>query len=217
MRLAPPADLGPVMFPDLFRDDVFRLETARLWLRWPMASDAKPIAHLLRDPAIAAMTARLPSPYSLSDAEAFVLATRAANAQGDGLGLVLASQKRPGVPLGCIELRVRGEDLSIGYWLGQPSQGQGLMREAVEALVSYQFLFASFQSVRARVRTDNPASRRVLEACSFELQGRECIDFPARGQMFLCDVLVREREPTFARRAAHMIVPARDKVAVPCQ
>ena len=28
------------MFPDLARDDVFRLETARLWLRWPRAADA---------------------------------------------------------------------------------------------------------------------------------------------------------------------------------
>ena len=206
------------MFPDLFRDDVFRLETARLWLRWPMASDAKPIAALLRDPAIAAMTARLPSPYSVSDAEAFVLATRAANSAGHGLGLVLASQKRPGVPLGSIELRVRGEHVSIGYWLGQPSQGRGLMREAVEALVAHQFLFAPFQSVRARVRTDNPASRRVLEDCGFAHQGRESIDFPARGEMFLCDVLVRERATALAQRAVHGILSyARDKVAVPCQ
>ena len=28
------------MFPDLTRDDVFRLETRRLWLRWPRAADA---------------------------------------------------------------------------------------------------------------------------------------------------------------------------------
>ncbi len=27
------------MFPDLFRDDVFTLETARLFLRWPKAKD----------------------------------------------------------------------------------------------------------------------------------------------------------------------------------
>ena len=34
---------GVEMFPDLARDDVFRLETARLWLRWPRAADAAAI------------------------------------------------------------------------------------------------------------------------------------------------------------------------------
>ena len=34
LRLRPPR-LAASMFPDLARDDVFRLETARLWLRWP--------------------------------------------------------------------------------------------------------------------------------------------------------------------------------------
>ena len=34
------------MFPDYFRDDVFRLETQRLWLRWPTAADAATIERL---------------------------------------------------------------------------------------------------------------------------------------------------------------------------
>ena len=31
------------MFPDLTRDDVFRLETRRLWLRWPRLADVQAI------------------------------------------------------------------------------------------------------------------------------------------------------------------------------
>ena len=38
------------MFPDYFRDDVFRLETQRLWLRWPTAADA-PTIQLSHRPA----------------------------------------------------------------------------------------------------------------------------------------------------------------------
>ena len=34
------------MFPDLLRDDVFRLETRRLWLRWPRAGDVSLVARL---------------------------------------------------------------------------------------------------------------------------------------------------------------------------
>ena len=36
------------MFPDLARDDVFRLETSRLWLRWPRMGDAAAIERFLQ-------------------------------------------------------------------------------------------------------------------------------------------------------------------------
>ncbi len=51
------------MFPDLFRDDVFRIETRRLWLRWPTARDAESILRLAGDPAVARMTAGIPLPF----------------------------------------------------------------------------------------------------------------------------------------------------------
>jgi hypothetical protein len=41
------------MFPDLTRDDVFRIETARLWLRWPGTVDASSFVRLASDPNIA--------------------------------------------------------------------------------------------------------------------------------------------------------------------
>ena len=50
------------MFPDLTRDDVFRIETRRLWLRWPTARDRDAILKLAGDPAVAAMLARVPNP-----------------------------------------------------------------------------------------------------------------------------------------------------------
>lgn len=51
------------MFPDYFRDDVFRLETQRLWLRWPTAADAPLIEKLAGEREIAEFTARIPHPY----------------------------------------------------------------------------------------------------------------------------------------------------------
>ena len=51
------------MFPDLFRDDVFTLETPRLFLRWPKASDAPAIALQAGDRKVAEMTANIPHPY----------------------------------------------------------------------------------------------------------------------------------------------------------
>ncbi|MFZ0559474.1 MAG: N-acetyltransferase, partial [Methylovirgula sp.] len=51
------------MFPDLTRDDVFRLETTRLWLRWPRASDAAAVAAFAALPQVAQMTGNIPHPY----------------------------------------------------------------------------------------------------------------------------------------------------------
>ena len=51
------------MFPELTRDDVFRLETRRLWLRWPRMADATAILKLAGEKAVAEMTASDVAPY----------------------------------------------------------------------------------------------------------------------------------------------------------
>jgi hypothetical protein len=47
------------MFPDLTRDDVFRIETKRLWLRWPRVQDAAAMQRLAGDKDVA----DIPSPW----------------------------------------------------------------------------------------------------------------------------------------------------------
>ena len=95
------------MFPDYFRDDVFRLETQRLWLRWPTAADATGIEKLAGEREIAEFTARIPHPYPRGGAEGFVLAARTANAEGRGLHLALALRQKPGVAIGMVSLEHR--------------------------------------------------------------------------------------------------------------
>ena len=75
------------MFPDLTRDDVFRLETRRLWLRWPRRADAQAIVRFAGEKAVAEMTARIPHPLTIGDVESFVLRARRDNAEGTGLTL----------------------------------------------------------------------------------------------------------------------------------
>ncbi len=50
------------MFPEITRDDVFRLETRRLWLRWPRAKDAAQHAAIVAHRDVAEMTSRIPHP-----------------------------------------------------------------------------------------------------------------------------------------------------------
>ena len=52
------------MFPDLTTDDIFRIETKRLWLRWPRASDVASITSFASLAHVARMTALIPHPYA---------------------------------------------------------------------------------------------------------------------------------------------------------
>ena len=92
------------MFPDLTRDDVFTLETARLWLRWPRVADAAAIKRLAGNKAVADMTARIPHPYPENFAENFVFNTRKSNALGETLAMAITRKGKPNALVGMIGL-----------------------------------------------------------------------------------------------------------------
>ncbi|MEN9708531.1 MAG: hypothetical protein RIQ68_939, partial [Pseudomonadota bacterium] len=107
------------MFPDLMRDDVFRLETGRLWLRWPRAADAVRIADLVRVREVAEQTASIPHPYPPGAAAEFVLDARRRNLGGSSLILVVTLKGRPNEVIGAVSLDVEGDEAEIGFWLGK--------------------------------------------------------------------------------------------------
>lgn len=191
------------MFPDLFRDDVFRIETRRLWLRWPTARDAESILRLAGDPAVADMTAGIPLPFERAAADAFIVASRAGNATGSGLILVLAERARPGRAIGVVSITREAEDAPahLGYWLGRSSWGSGLMTEAADALVRAWFEWTPATCLDASARVTNAASRRVLEKTGFVWTGRAMTPFPLRGGEHEVDRFRLDRGRWFARAA----------------
>lgn len=176
------------MFPDLTRDDVFRLETRRLWLRWPRAADAAAITRLAGDKAVAEMTSVVPHPYPAGAAQDFVLAARAANAEGTRLTLAITPRARPAELIGIVGIASDLEPAPfIGYWLGVPHWGEGLATEAARALVDAYFAYTGGRELTASVRVINPGSRRVLEKCGFAAVGSGLKLFPARGGVLPVD------------------------------
>jgi RimJ/RimL family protein N-acetyltransferase len=141
------------------------LETERLILRAPRRGDVKAIASLLDDRRIAANTARIPHPYSASDAEQFVAS---ANRQdGEATFMIFCGDKLIG---GC-GIDPHEDAPEIGYWLGVAYWGHGYATEAVRALVDYAFGELCHETLAAGARVTNPASRRVLEKCAFQWTG----------------------------------------------
>jgi len=183
------------MFPDLARDDVFRIETPRLWLRWPRICDATAIHKFSSQWEVARYTARIPHPYPEGSAERFIYAAREANALGRDLTLVMTPIKGKRDAVGSISLESRGADrLELGYVLQPGDWGKGLATEAALAMIDAGFGLTHAIEILASVRVENDASRAVLEKCGFVFVSTGLRGAPARGGMVECHSFRLTRE-----------------------
>ena len=143
------------------------LETERLILRPPGLDDAKTLAGLVNDRRIAENTLRIPHPYELADACAFV---NAANAAPHETAFLICA--RDGAVLGACGIATLYDDApEIGYWLGVQFWGNGFATEAARAVIDYAFNDLGHEVLLGGARVSNPASRRVMEKCGFQWTG----------------------------------------------
>ncbi|RKR80886.1 RimJ/RimL family protein N-acetyltransferase [Mucilaginibacter gracilis] len=59
----------------------------------------------------------------------------------------------------------------IGYWLGEPFWGKGIMTEALKLMVNYCFETFDLVRIQAGVFEGNPASMQVLQKAGFIKEG----------------------------------------------
>ena len=80
--------------------------------------------------------------------------------------------------IGAIELKLKGktdftdrdDECELGYWIGKPFWGRGLMSEAVKEMLRHAFLDLSMKKVWCAYYDGNERSRRVQEKCGFRYQ-----------------------------------------------
>ncbi|HOT27479.1 MAG TPA: GNAT family N-acetyltransferase [Candidatus Ozemobacteraceae bacterium] len=60
----------------------------------------------------------------------------------------------------------------LGYWLGEPFWGKGIVTEAVSAITGYAMRQFGLVRIYAMPFATNPASARVLEKAGYLLEGR---------------------------------------------
>ena len=147
-----------------------RIETPRLVLRAPIRGDVPDLVRLADNRRIYEVLARLPHPY-----------TRA-----DGIAFVEIFAQRPDERPYAITLDDRfvgivgfsfheGEPHELGYWLGEPYWGKGIMSEAVKALLEAAFATGLFPRIKSRALASNARSLNVLGKAGF-LRRREEIE-----------------------------------------
>jgi RimJ/RimL family protein N-acetyltransferase len=167
------------------------IDTPRLRLRPPRRKDAGRIAGLANDPGVAKMTSRMPYPYGLADAEAFLARVSENDVTREAAFAI--DHKDEGV-IGMLGFHPNGDGRSeLGYWLGRPYWGCGYATEAARAALDWAKGDWRRRLVVAGHFADNDASGRVLCKAGFLYTGEvkrlyslaRTADVPARMMIWL--------------------------------
>ena len=156
------------------------LETERLILRRWEDSDAEDMYKYASDPDVGPIAGW--PPHQSVDESLDVIRNVL-----NGKEAYALCRKEDGKAIGAIELKLNGHnDLSdrddeceLGYWIGKPFWGQGLMPEAAMEMLRHAFEDCGMQKVWVGYYEGNTKSKRVQEKCRFRYQWRsENVDVP---------------------------------------
>ncbi len=145
--------------------------TQRLLLRPPQTGDAEAIALYLNDLAVSGNLARVPHPYTLEDAQAW-LRTRGPNMPPIETNFAIEID---GAYAGQVGFHDGRDGPTIGYWLGPPFWGRGIMSEAAEAAVDWFFNTTDAPTIYSGVFVFNAASLAIQHKLGFTESGRSTL------------------------------------------
>lgn len=137
---------------------------------WTIA-DADNLAKYANNPAIAKyLTNAFPHPYTLENAQSFIQMVASQNPTS------VFAIEIDGEAVGSIGLHAQGDimckNMELGYFLGEPFWGKGIVTEAVRQMVAYGFQHFDITRIYARPYGNNLASQKVLEKAGFKLEAR---------------------------------------------
>ncbi len=156
------------------------IQTARLTLRPLIPADAGDIAAGLADWNVARWLTRVPHPYSLADAVAFIAANRA------NAGVVWAITDATGL------VGIVGMKREFGYWLARAAWGQGYATEVGQAVLAQHLADPAAQPVISGHIIGNDRSANVLNKLGFRVTGH-VLTPTARGDHVVIRRMVLER------------------------
>ena len=144
------------------------LETARLRLDLPVASDRERVAEYCADPLFEHYMTT-PWPYELRHADWFLgkLVPQGWLTDDEFTWALRLGEGHP--LLGVIGYRVASGD--IGFWLGAPHRGNGYMPEAVRAVSAWLFRQRGVEKVAWECVLGNAASATVARKAGFTFTG----------------------------------------------
>ncbi|MDO5784904.1 MAG: GNAT family N-acetyltransferase [Eubacteriales bacterium] len=144
------------------------IETERLILRPWSPSDAESLYHYAKDPAVGPIAGWPPHTSVansreiirdvLSAEETYAVCLKEDNKAIGSIGLMIGKESN---------LTLSDAEAEIGYWIGVPFWGQGLIPEAAKALIQYGFADLGLEKIWCAYFDGNIKSKRVQEKCGF--------------------------------------------------
>ena len=131
------------------------LETSRLILRPWQEADAEALYKYAKDPAIGPIAGWPPHTSIAHSLEIIVL--KETNEPVGSAGIMFGD--------GMHSAAMQADEAEIGYWIGVPYWGQGLIPEAVRCLLQRCFTDLGVSAVWCGYYDGNTQSRRVMEKC----------------------------------------------------
>lgn len=146
------------------------LRTTRLVLNQPIAADIDACTAFCQDPIFEQMM-MTPWPYERSDAEEFLLKyVPEAWQSGQELSWAIRLADHPDQLIGMIGLR--RERCEIGYWVGSPFRGMGIVPEAATEVLRWNRETGAIpEPINWRCVVGNIASARAARAAGFRFRG----------------------------------------------
>lgn len=147
------------------------LETERLILRRFDESDAENVYLYAKDPDVGPI-AGWPPHKSVDESREVI---RNVFSGAEAYAVCLKSDSKA---IGAIELKLNGHtdmtekdnECELGYWLGKPFWGQGIIPEAVREILRHAFEDIGMNKVWCGYYDGNVKSKRVQEKCGFRYQ-----------------------------------------------
>ena len=156
------------------------LETKRIFLRHWEDSDAKELYEYAKDADVGPI-AGWPAHRSVEESR------RVIRNVFTGREVYAVCLKSNGQLIGAIELKLNGhtdmteldDECELGYWLGKPFWGQGIMPEAAREMLRHAFEDLQMTRVWCGYYEGNEKSKRVQEKVGFRYQWKsENVDVP---------------------------------------
>lgn len=147
------------------------LETERLVLRPWLSTDAEDLYEYAKDQEVGPM-AGWPVHTSVENSreiiknvlavpETYAVCLKVDNKAIGSIGLMIGDSSN---------LKITKDEAEIGYWIGVPYWGQGLIPEAVRELMRYAFVDLNMKKLWCGYFDGNEKSKRVQEKCGFRYQ-----------------------------------------------
>lgn len=172
------------------------LYTPRLILRKWAPSDAEDLFRYACDPDVGPI-AGWPPHKSVAESRMIIQNVFT------GAEAYAVCRKEDDRPIGAIELKLQGhtdmsdrsDECELGYWIGKPFWGQGMIPEAAEEILRHAFEDLGMRAVWAGYYDGNTKSKRVQEKCGFVyVRTTQNLDVPLMHETRTghCNVLTKE-------------------------